>query len=137
MLATTERVNVRYHRYESIQFRDFLEALAKAKIRSKTFRHPNPHAVPKPLQKEERSEPLTVVDVFRIVSLHLDENCCVVADVGDAIFGAIGIRSERQAEFIAPAYYMSMGFAVPASIGVALARPKLRPSCWSAMAHFK
>ena len=25
VLATSERVNVRYHRYESIQFRDFLE----------------------------------------------------------------------------------------------------------------
>ena len=108
-------------------FRDFLQALAKAKIRSKPFRHPNPHAVPKPLKKEERTEPLTVVDFFRILSLHLDEKCCVVADIGDAIFGAVGIRSERQAQFIAPAYYMSMGFAVPASIGVALAAKKLRP----------
>ena len=127
VLATTERVSVQYHRYESIQFRDFLEALAKAKIPPKRFRHPHPRAVPKPLRKKERSERLTVVDVFRILSLHLDESCCVIADIGDAIFGAVGIRSERQAEFIAPAYYMSMGFAVPASIGVALARPDLRP----------
>ena len=127
VLATTERVSVQYHRYESIQFPDFLQALAKAKIRSKPFRHPNPHAVPKPLKKEERTEPLTVVDFFRILSLHLDEKCCVIADIGDAIFGAVGIRSERQAQFIAPAYYMSMGFAVPASIGVALAAKKLRP----------
>ncbi len=127
VLATTERVSVQYHRYESIQFRDFLEALAKAKIHSKSFCHPNPHAVPRPLRKKERSEALTIVDFFRILSLHLDENCCVVADIGDAIFGAVGIRSERQAQFIAPAYYMSMGFAVPASIGVALAAKKLRP----------
>src|SRR5262245_13714536 len=77
VLATTERVSVQYHRYESIQFRDFLQALAKAKIRSKPFRHPNRHAVPKPLKKEERTEPVTVVDFFRILSLHLDERCCV------------------------------------------------------------
>lgn len=127
VLATTERVSVQYHRYESIQFRDFLQALAKAMIPRKTFHHPNPHAAPRPLKRKERSEPLTVVDVFRILSLHLDEGCCVVADIGDAIFGAVGIRSARQAEFIAPAYYMSMGFAVPASIGVALARSDLRP----------
>jgi len=127
VLATSERVSVQYHRYESIQFPDFLQALAKAKIRSKQFRHPNPHAVPNPLKKEERAEPLTVVDFFRILSLHIDEKCCVIADIGDAIFGAVGIRSERQAQFIAPAYYMSMGFAVPASIGVALAAKKLRP----------
>ena len=127
VLATTERISVQYHRYESILFRDFLEALATAKIRSKAFSHPNPHAAPKPLQNRERFQPLTVVDFFRILSLHLDENCCVIADIGDAIFGAVGVRSERQAQFIAPAYYMSMGFAVPASIGVALAAKKLRP----------
>ena len=127
VLATTERVNVQYHRYESIQFRDFLESLASAKIKPKHFKHPNPHAVPLPLKKTERSQRLTMLDVFRILSLHLDERCCVVADIGDAIFGAIGIRSARQAQFIAPAYYMSMGFAVPASIGVGLAAKKLRP----------
>jgi len=127
VLATSERVKVQYHRYESIQFEDFLESLARARIKGKRFKHPNPHAVPRPLNKRERGEPLTAVDVFRILSLHLDKGCCVVADVGDAIFGAVGIRSAQQAEFIAPAYYMSMGFAVPAGIGVALANPNLRP----------
>ncbi len=127
VLATTERVNVQYHRYDSIQFRDFLESLAVAKMKPKHFEHPNPECLPLPLQKAERSESLTMADVFRIFSLHLDEGCCVVADIGDAIFGAVGIRSARQAQFIAPAYYMSMGFAVPASIGVALAARKLRP----------
>ncbi len=127
VLATTERVSVRYHRYDSIQFRDFLESLAAAKIKPKLFKHPNPHSVPLPLKKAERADTLTMVDVFRILSLHLDERCCVVADIGDAIFGAVGIRSARQAQFIAPAYYMSMGFAVPASIGVAMATKKLRP----------
>ena len=66
-------------------------------------------------------------DVFRIVSLNLDESCCVVSDVGDAIFGAVGIRTAKRAEFIANAYYLSMGFAVPASIGVETANPALRP----------
>jgi indolepyruvate decarboxylase len=127
VLATSERVSVQYHRYDSIQFRDFLEALAAVKIKPKRFKHPNPHALPKPLKNAERSHPLTMVDVFRILSLHLNERCCLIADIGDAIFGAVGIRSARQAQFIAPAYYMSMGFAVPASIGVAMAAPSLRP----------
>ena len=127
VLATSERTSVQYHRYDSIQFRDFLEGLAAANIRPKRFKHPDPHAPPKPLKNGERSSALTMVDVFRILSLHLDERCCVIADIGDAIFGAVGIRSARQAQFIAPAYYMSMGFAVPASIGVAMATRRLRP----------
>jgi indolepyruvate decarboxylase len=127
VLATSERVGVQYHRYDSIRFHDFLQSLATAKIEPKHFKHPNPGAVPLPLKSAERVEALTMVDVFRILSLHLNERCCVVADIGDAIFGAVGIRSARQAQFIAPAYYMSMGFAVPASIGVAMAAKKLRP----------
>jgi Pyruvate decarboxylase and related thiamine pyrophosphate-requiring enzymes len=127
VLATSERTSVQYHRYDSIEFGDFLEALSAAKIKPKRFKHPNPQALPAPLKNSERSDALTMVDIFRILSLHLDERCCVIADVGDAIFGAVGIRSARQAQFIAPAYYMSMGFAVPASVGVAMASPALRP----------
>ena len=96
VLATTERVSVQYHRYESIEFRDFLKSLAKAKIRPKEFKHPNPHAVPEPLRKAERSHPLRIVDIFRILSLHLDEHCCVVADIGDAVFVIPGIEPAEQ-----------------------------------------
>jgi indolepyruvate decarboxylase len=127
IVATTERVTVRYHRYESVQFRDFLQVLAESEVRPKPFRQPNSHRIAKALNKRERVDPLTVVDFFRILSLHLDEQCCVVADIGDAIFGAVGVKSERQAQFIAPAYYMSMGFAVPAAVGVSLAAKTLRP----------
>ena len=129
---------MQYHRYESIEFRDFLESLAKATSSTANASNiPIRTLLPCRLKKSEGSEPLTMVDVFRILSLHLDEHCCVVADIGDAIFGAVGIRSAKQAEFIAPAYYMSMGFAVPASIGVATAGLTSGRTCWSATAHFK
>ena len=127
IVATTERVSVLYHHYETIEFRDFLEALAKARVTPKRFEAPQRDHLPTPLRPREHREPLTVTEVFRILSLQLDEHCCVIADVGDAMFGAVGIRSAKQAQFIGPAYYMSMGFAVPASIGVATARPDLRP----------
>ncbi|HEY8751828.1 MAG TPA: thiamine pyrophosphate-binding protein [Tepidisphaeraceae bacterium] len=127
ILATTEAIRVQYHRYEEVEFKDFLDGLAKANVAKKKFKHPHPLKDLKPLVKAELTEPLTMKEVFRIVALHLDENCCVVSDVGDAIFGAVGIRTAKRAEFIAPAYYLSMGFAVPASIGVETANPALRP----------
>ena len=127
VLATTQSINVHYHRYDSVQLPDFLEGLARSKIRPKPFRHPNPRGGPVPLRTSERREALTITEVFRILSLHLDERCCVIPDVGDAMFGAASLRGARQAEFIGPAYYLSMGFAVPASIGVALANSGLRP----------
>jgi TPP-dependent 2-oxoacid decarboxylase len=51
----------------------------------------------------------------------------VIADVGDSLFGAADLFIRERTEFLSPAYYTSMGFAVPASVGAQLANPKLRP----------
>ena len=51
----------------------------------------------------------------------------VIADVGDCLFGAADLTIYRKTEFISPAYYTSMGFAIPASIGVNVAAPDRRP----------
>jgi indolepyruvate decarboxylase len=48
-------------------------------------------------------------------------------DVGDALFGATDLFIRQRTEFLGPAYYASMGFAVPASVGAQLANPKSRP----------
>jgi indolepyruvate decarboxylase len=138
VLATTESIGVRFHRYDNVRFDEYLDRLVSAAcageksanlpcIKPKKFKAPREQVFPRPLAKSELIDALTMGEVVRILSLHLDENCCVVADVGDAIFGAVGIRTARRAEFIAPAYYLSMGFAVPASIGVETAAPNLRP----------
>ena len=47
-------------------------------------------------------------------------------DVGDALFGAADLFIRHRTDF-GPAYYASMGFAVPASVGAQLANPELRP----------
>lgn len=127
VLATTEQVLVGYHSYADVAFRDFLDGLVRADVPMKKFARPEAAAEFPPLGKGELTDRLTMRDVIRIVSLHLDENSCVVSDVGDAIFGAVGIRTSKRAEFVAPAYYLSMGFAVPASIGISVADPSLRP----------
>ena len=42
------------------------------------------------------------------------------------MFAAADICIHKAVEFVSPAYYTSLGFAVPASIGIQLANPKLR-----------
>jgi indolepyruvate decarboxylase len=128
IVATTERVAICYHHYDSVCFRDFLAALAQSEnVEQKIFEPFTSNGLAARRVNGKHPDQLCIADVFRIVSSQLDEHCCVVADVGDAIFGAVAMRSEKQAEFIAPGYYMSMGFAVPAAIGIATARPDLRP----------
>jgi indolepyruvate decarboxylase len=70
---------------------------------------------------------LSVKRLFERLNGFLSASTVVVADVGDALFGAADLFIRQRTEFISPAYYTSMGFAVPASVGVQLANPKLRP----------
>ena len=51
----------------------------------------------------------------------------LIADVGEALFGGTDLIIQRGTVFLSPAYYTSMGFAIPASIGVQLADQRLRP----------
>jgi indolepyruvate decarboxylase len=62
---------------------------------------------------------------------HLDglltEKTLIIADVGESLFAAADLRVHKGAEFLSPAYYTSMGFAVPAAVGAGFADPSLRP----------
>jgi indolepyruvate decarboxylase len=84
----------------------------------------------------ETSEPLgdsghrtqiTVKRLFACLNAFLSEQTVVIADVGDALFGAADLFIRHSTEFLGSAYYASMGFAVPACIGAQMANPKLRP----------
>ena len=51
----------------------------------------------------------------------------VIADPGDALFASSELVIHQRTEYLSPAYYTSMGFAVPAALGAMTARPSLRP----------
>ena len=51
----------------------------------------------------------------------------VLADPGDALFAAIDLPVHEARDFLSPAFYASLGFAVPAAIGAQFARPDERP----------
>ncbi len=65
--------------------------------------------------------------LFELIDARLAERMAVVCDVGLAMFGSIDLTISGKTEFLAPAYYCSMGFAIPGSIGLALANRELRP----------
>ena len=51
----------------------------------------------------------------------------MIADGGESLFASVDLHVHRRFEFLSPAYYTSMGFAVPAAVGAAFADPSLRP----------
>ncbi len=57
----------------------------------------------------------------------ITKDMVVITDVGDSMFGAVDMMIGHANAFISPAYYASMGMAIPASLGVCLAKPEMRP----------
>ena len=124
--ATSEKVSIHYHTYEGIYMEDFMRGLLKANIRRREEidipRPPSP-VNPNPVFEKQ----ITVEYLFQRLNAFLDDNTVVIADPGDAMFAAIDMTIHSAARFLSPAYYTSLGFAVPASIGLQMAKPKLRP----------
>lgn len=124
--ATSEKLSIRHHNFEEVRFKDFLRGLIDAGI-------PRLQNTAMPRQENHKTfeiQPdakITVKRMFERLGSFLSDSTIVISDVGDALFGAADLPIHRKTEFLGPAYYASMGFAVPASIGVEIAEPKLRP----------
>jgi indolepyruvate decarboxylase len=123
--ATSEKVQISRHRYDGVPFDGFLRGLLAARLPRRVLRK-KPRRSPRIAQPVAR-RPLKVTRLFQLIDARLEADMAVVCDVGLCLFGAIDLTIQRRSEFIAPAYYTSMGFAIPASIGVALANRTLRP----------
>src|SRR5262249_41910594 len=125
LYATSEKLSIRYHSYEEVRFKDFVRGLLRLRWRRRV-RPQLPR--PKPVApRAPRRQGLTVKTLFERLNSFLRDDTVVVADVGDALFGAADLFIHHRTEFLGPAYYASMGFAVPAGIGAQLANPRLRP----------
>jgi TPP-dependent 2-oxoacid decarboxylase len=125
--ATSEKLAIRYHTYENVRFKDFVRGLLAAKLRRRVLPE-IPRPQPAPAFRAARGKnKVTIKRLFQRLNSFLTENTIVIADVGDALFGAADLFIHRRTEFLGPAYYASMGFAVPACIGAQMAKPKLRP----------
>jgi TPP-dependent 2-oxoacid decarboxylase len=124
--ATSEKLSIRYHTFEDVRFKDFMRGLIAADLRRRDSNtHPHPEEEPE-FRVEPRAK-LTVKRLFQRLDTFLSDETIVVVDVGDSLFGAADLFIHRRTEFLGPAYYASMGFAVPAAIGAQLANPSLRP----------
>jgi indolepyruvate decarboxylase len=123
--VTSEKTTIRHHSYEEIYLQDFMAGLLAAPI---TRRESGPIPQPEqPLPFHPTEAPITVRRLFQQLNAFLDDETVVIADPGDAMFAAADMSVHRRTRFLAPAYYTSLGFAVPAAIGAQLADPRLRP----------
>jgi TPP-dependent 2-oxoacid decarboxylase len=132
--VTSEKLSIKHHSFENVLLQDFLTSLIEAPLARKDFdllvgkqgavRNKNNN---NKQFSAARNQKITVKRLFERLNFSITDNVIVIADVGDSLFGALDLTIHGQTDFLSPAYYCSMGFAVPAAIGAQLANPILRP----------
>lgn len=128
--VTSEKLSIKYHNFENVLLQDFLTSLIEAPLERRDFVLVGKRANVKNNNKHfsaARNQKITVKRLFERLNFSITDNAIVIADVGDSLFGALDLTIHGQTDFLSPAYYCSMGFAVPAAIGAQLANPTLRP----------
>ncbi len=123
--AARDRISVGFHAFDGVHMEDFVAALAAhdwpAREADAHERNTRPAAPPC------SDAAMSVAALFAQINAFLERDDVVIADPGDALFGAADLHIEHGVHFLGPAYYCSLGFAVPAVLGVSAALPMLRP----------
>ncbi len=124
--ATSEDLQIRHHHYGDVRLDDFINELTARRL--KVAKTPVPRRID-PLSIPwiaESEKPVTSARLFARLNHMLDDSTVVIADIGDSLFGSADMSMSRRTEYISPAYYTSMGFAVPAAVGVGVANRSCR-----------
>jgi indolepyruvate decarboxylase len=125
--ATSEDLQIRHHHYQNVRLDDFIRGLRAMNLKPRKLPLPKkPEMLAEPWEPEPGA-PMTSARLFARLNRMLDENMVVIADIGDSLFGSADLVMSRRTEYVSPAYYTSMGFAVPAAVGAGMANPSLRP----------
>ncbi len=125
MLITSEQLRIGHHHFHDVLLKDFVTGLGAEKLRKSKPVYPQ--HTPRSAGKHRPKDKITTAALFDYIDQILNENLVVIADVGDSLFGASDLTIHQHTEFLSPAYYASMGFAVPAALGVQVANRNLRP----------
>jgi TPP-dependent 2-oxoacid decarboxylase len=124
--ASQNEVMVRHHRYSPVTLQDYLQALIKgARVPETSWPEPSPG--PQAEGFPEAGRPMSTSRLIGRLNAALTPDITVVADTGDCLFAALELRVHARTQFLASAFYTTMGFAVPAALGAQIARPDRRP----------
>jgi len=126
--ATSENLRIRHHHYRDVRLDDFLSGLIDRNlVLERTQIPPRTNPFTQALAAKPES-PVRSVPLFGRLNQMLADHpeMTVIADIGDSLFGAADLEMHRHTEFLSPAYYTSMGFAVPAALGASMANPSPR-----------
>src|SRR3989338_5067236 len=124
--ANIDGLKVKNHFYPQIGLDLFMKGLLNRKdIKSHNISFPKIHIPNYPTGEDK--EKITVKALLSITNDFIDDGYRVICDVGDCWFGGQELQIKGASTFLSPAYYLSMGFAIPGAVGAHIADPARRP----------
>ncbi|OGI25677.1 MAG: hypothetical protein A2287_09250 [Candidatus Melainabacteria bacterium RIFOXYA12_FULL_32_12] len=124
--ATAYNLRIKNHCYRNVDLGDFIEGLAGELRNSRRPLIDTSEVVDKEAFEVAPDNPITVNRFFKRLNRFIRPNDAIICDIGDSLFGSVNLKLPRNTIYLGPAFYTSMGYAVPAAIGVQIGNPDLR-----------
>lgn len=126
--ANSEKVKIKHHFYQPVYLGDFIDGLIQnLEHRAAETLNIKPGSAsllqtftPKPEAK------LTNARFYERVNHFLEDESIVISDTGDAIVATMDLLMREKNNFIGQAFYLSIGYSIPACLGAAMAEPHRR-----------
>jgi len=127
--ASSDEFCIKHHYFKDIDLGEFIYRLAQElkSEKKENFLAPktaNNSKVEEYIAKSET--PTTIKRFFERLNSFIPEGSPVICDVGDCLFGSATLKIPKDSIYLGPAFYTSMGYAIPATLGVMIKNPELR-----------
>jgi indolepyruvate decarboxylase len=127
--ANSDNVRIKHHIYNNVGLKDFIVALTAKLKKGKPVKAGRAH--PSGVLKEKYApvprRKMTIKRFYQRINRFIKKGDLVIADTGDSIFNLANLFLPFGVDCIDQAFYLSIGYSVPATLGAKLARPDLRP----------
>ncbi len=134
VLASSSGIRVGAKFYANMSLSAYIEELEKELVLRKEAKKFQPHKMDAaldsdgsmPMLSESASDKMNFDLFFDRMNAYLQSSDTVVADAGFSLLGAQGLHRAKPNTFIAQANWLSIGYSVPAAIGIKCANPNQR-----------
>jgi indolepyruvate decarboxylase len=129
VIANSEKVGIKHHVYDHVPLKNFLAALGSSLSSTPRRAHIDApafpgHGLPFVPSPEAR---LTTDRFWARVNRFIADDHIIVSDTGSATFESVKLCLPQKADYVCQSFYASIGYGVPAALGVKLAAPLYRP----------
>ncbi|MEM8714208.1 MAG: thiamine pyrophosphate-binding protein [Cyanobacteria bacterium P01_G01_bin.4] len=130
--ANSDKVKIKYHFYQPVSLPAFIASLTN-KLQTKSSASINMKPARDDLSGDfnvKSEQKLTNARFYNRVNrfiCELEGKSIVIAETGDALIATIDLVLYGNTDYIGQALYTSIGYAVPACLGAAIAAPDRRP----------